>query len=88
MLDGRLGAVEHGLDVVAVGIADERTEVAGVVLRPQARRVQRLETECHRCFMERLTSSVLVAWKAKWIGAPTCRSAPSSIQKSGLPLRP
>jgi len=36
----RLGTVEHGLDVVAIRVAHERTEVAGVILRPQPRLVQ------------------------------------------------
>ena len=35
-----LRAVENGFDVVAVRVADERAEVAGVILRPDPRRVQ------------------------------------------------
>ena len=35
-----LSAVEHGFDVVAVRVTDERAEVAGVILRPEPRRVQ------------------------------------------------
>ncbi len=34
------GAVEDSLDVVAVRVTDERAEVAGVILRPEPRRVQ------------------------------------------------
>ena len=34
--------VTDGLDIVAVGVADERAEVVLVVLRPDARRVQDL----------------------------------------------
>ena len=37
--------VVHRLDVVAVGIAHERTEVAGVVLRPHPRLVEHLGTQ-------------------------------------------
>ena len=35
-----LRAVEHRFDVVAVRVTDERAEVAGVILRPEPRRVQ------------------------------------------------
>src|SRR5215467_14775 len=38
------GLVTDGLDVVAVGVADEGSVVAGVVLRPHARLVQDLRT--------------------------------------------
>ena len=34
-----LRAVENGFDVVAVRVADERAEVAGVIFRPQPRLV-------------------------------------------------
>ncbi|MCW2687559.1 MAG: hypothetical protein JWR37_2449 [Mycobacterium sp.] len=38
-LSASLSSVEDGLDIVAVGIADERTEVTGVVLGPDPRLV-------------------------------------------------
>lgn len=44
----------YRLDVVAVRITHERTEVAGVIFRPEPRRVQRLGTELHGSVIERL----------------------------------
>ena len=46
--------MEDGFDVVAVGVAHERAEVAGVVLRPQPRRVQRLGARFQRGVVEGL----------------------------------
>src|ERR1700743_836500 len=43
-----LPAVADGLGVVAVGSTHERTEVAGVIFRPQPRLVQRLGAQFHR----------------------------------------
>jgi len=42
------GGVADGLHVVAVGVADEGSVVALVILRPQAGLVQRLGAELHR----------------------------------------
>jgi hypothetical protein len=46
--------VEDGLDVVAVGVADERAVVAGVILRPELWRVQRLRANLEGGVVERL----------------------------------
>lgn len=46
--------MEHRFDVVSVGIANERTEVARVVFGPQAWRVQRLGTQAQGRVVERL----------------------------------
>ena len=45
--------MKHSLDVVAVGVADERAEVSGVVLGPQPGRVQRFGAEFDRGVVER-----------------------------------
>ena len=55
------GAVEDGLEVVAVGVEHEGAVVAGVVLRPQAGRVQRLRAQLERShpyFMQNFTRAV------------------------------
>ncbi len=46
--------MKDGFDVVAVGVADERAEVSGVVLGPDPRCVQRLRPELQRSVVEGL----------------------------------
>lgn len=62
--------MEYGLDVVAIGIADEGTEVAGVILGPDPRCVQRFRAECDRGVMERADLVVPGGFEGEVNGRP------------------
>jgi len=82
------GVVDDGLDVVAVGIADERPVVARVVLGPQPRRVQALSTGFHGRGVERADGGASAASNARCTSrlGPTPGKVPT--QNDGLPCTP
>lgn len=68
----------HSLDVVAVGIADEDTEVAGVVFGPHPWLVQNFGADADRRVAEPLKAS---GWRTPRAGSPAhfCAS-PSALR--------
>ena len=75
--------VADGLDVVAVGVADEGAVVVGVVLRPQPGLVQRLGAQRRGRGVERLTWSTDSAVKAMWTSRLGPMPSKRESQKSG-----
>ena len=85
--EGSLGEVADGLDVVAVGIAHERAEVVGVVLRPDPWLVERPRRRRRRRRRRRPSPlpGPVRRTRCATRGSPR-RSRRGPIQKSGMPV--